>query len=833
MGNGEADAVSFQSISARSDADGAIDLNSDTEDPCDPSHEVAAKFTEHTILRIVGLLSAPALNGKSARVQNFVEERNRYNISLLDGKGETLKLVQPENLEALTLKEEVEELLKELCLSGVQVEVATQVILRLRVLPIDLALLKETKIGKVLNDLTKPGGRLANNDIFANLGRNLVRRWRDRFSEAQGKKRDREDSARQDATEGASSASSSAVRVFAPRAMAPPIVSGQALHLVAVPGREDSPGVGFVTADIRRCQARIWNDGNGGQCSRARALPGELCGVHQSLLERDGSLPHGRMDGVIPSSKQVEYKNAQLENSIDHLRAGGSTSRSNPLRRGSARSGLGGRLHSMRHGAADLQAIPPITSDLQAQKMVEGMRNAPTDRMRLSMLMAVDCTHPSFLPAFVTCGGVHILEKWTRDHSECCFACLVLLQQLPLGKSSHYTSLINTLKGLLQKDILPETKSQARAVLDMLTDAPHAQAPTKAVLPRVATETATGSTATAKEKAKPPLKRPFPGQVESLVKHPKASPPQRPPAVAATGSMASASATATQATPQATSVAPAVPLLPASGGGSSPASGGGSSPSGGAQKSAVVQVPVLPADCPEEMHQLDPRIRAVLCQNPKLIKLLKKHPAYFQNFNKDSIARLGSLLRRSRDSEMEDSKVLVNVEDEVSRTITISNLPSDTTESDVEALFDDIGKVQVTMPVESRKRRHVGIAFALVVNPQLAERAAVALNGSKFRAATDPSATITTISAVVQRHDCPPQAEEDPAPPVSWKTTDELWEVRMYNKEESVKEGCQLDLPLGMLPCLSAEARSQFQEAARREREEQARMVNAAELPQL
>lgn len=763
MGNGKADAGLFVSINASGDGAGAIDLNSDTEDP--PSRDVAATFTEHTILRIAGLREAAALNGKCARVRNYVEGRDRYNVSLMDGKGETLKLVQPDNLQSLSLKEEVEELLKEVMLSDVSVAVATQVILRLRVLPIDLVVLKETKIGKLLNDLTKAGSRLANDDVFTNLAKNLVRRWREQFSEAQGKKRDREDSGRESAEVAAPATSS---------------VARPAPHLMTVPGREDSPGQSYLIADRRRCLARIWNEGAGGQCTRLKEQNGDLCGNHQSMYIRDGFLPHGRIDGVIPDKKRSEYESAQLAHSTDRLSPAGRRSLT-----------LQDRLRTMGTEVA-LQPIPPMASEAEAQKMVEGMRNAPTDRMRLSMMVAVDRTPLTLMPAFISSGGVSVLEKWIRERPELRFPCLVLLQQLPLGKPGLISSLTNTVTDLLKKDLPADIKLQAQALLTTLHNGPPAQASSRAI---------PGSTTPVSEPAQPPVKRPKAAQPEPqlVVKQVTATPPAK-----------------TQPKMNPVQSTPPARARPAA-----------ASPDSGAS--------LLPADCPEEMRRLDPRIQAVLRANPGVISLLQKHPAYFKNFNKDSIARLGSLLRRSKDSQAEDEDSAAK-EKEAFSTVTISNLPPAATEADVEALFDDIcevGSVRVIMPVESRKKRHVGIAFVVVANPKIAGQAAGRLNGFKFRASTDPSATVTTIEAVVQRRGYAGVVEDAVAPPVTWKTTDELWEVRMYNKEQSVQEGCQVNMAaeMRMLPCPTAESRSEFQEAARKEREEQARLVKESQMP--
>ena len=56
--------------------------------------------------------------------------------------------------------------------------------------------------------------------------------------------------------------------------------------------------------DEERCQARVWNGGKGGQCTRRGCKgPGnDLCGNHARCLAAKGELPQGRIDGDIPEN---------------------------------------------------------------------------------------------------------------------------------------------------------------------------------------------------------------------------------------------------------------------------------------------------------------------------------------------------------------------------------------------------------------------------------------------------------------------------------------------------------------------------------------------------
>lgn len=817
--NGKTDVASFAAIS-RQDNDGAIEL-SDTHDPCHLEDDVNhTKFEDFTVLRIIGLFDASALNGTCARIQNFVKEKGRYNLSLLDGKGATLKLVQPSNLEKLTVKEEVEELLKELRLNEVEVEVATQAILRLRGLPIDAGVLKETKIGKIMNDLTKAGSRLASNDVFANLGRSLVKRWREQF---RGEKHEElAKNAETDTGRKASLSSSALASGAGGHHALPGTVRGRAVasrqlqpELVAMQSREDCPGDSFMTVDLRRCLARIWNNGSGGQCSHLKPAGKDLCGSHQSLLSSTGKLPHGRVDGLIPDGKQIEYRSAQMQNSIGHLSMSSAEDRTQAAGLAERRApGLSERLHRMRTEATSILPIPPIGSEREAQSLVTAMQNAPTDRIRLSMLVALDRTHISHLHTFVALDGLAILERWIRERPECRFACLTLLLQLPFDKATANTLFTQSLTDLLKKVLPAEVRSRANAVLDFLSDGPRSAAQVEAP------KSAVKESSVAARRPEPSVKRQKIDQEPvarlETVAHAVSEVPRRnlkaaqPPLQLA--SMAPQSSTAS-----------AAPVLGnneiswSSGGASS------SSTSVGKVSLAVNEVPM-----PAELKGLDPRIQAVLSQKPALISLLKKHPAIFNNFNKDSIARLGSLLKRSKDSEEEVSLMASFVsdsEDKAWRTVTIFNLPQEAMVSDVQALFDEIGPVEVCMPTESRKKKHVGMAFVLLPNSATASRACSVVNGTNFRAASDPTAAITRICAMV-----PARVEEHaPVKMVSWKSTDELWEVQMYDKDLSVEEGCQRKAPTSLRLSPTAESRSVFQEAARREREseflDQARMV--------
>jgi len=241
---------------------------------------------------------------------------------------------------------------------------------------------------------------------------------------------------------------------------------------------------------------------------------------------------------------------------------------------------------------------------------------------------------------------------------------------------------------------------------------------------------------------------------------------------------------------------------------------------------AVSKSPVV--DLPPELSHLHPRIQEVLASNPKLIKLLQKHPEVMTNFHAGTISRLGTLLKKAQESEQLqldlDSDNVRSVSDSEAaacRTVIVSRLPADATTSDVEALFDDLGLVEVELPKESRRKRHLGIAIVMLMDAKTAVEAVRRINGADFVAATDPHGTVTQIAAQLAIATSEPGASVER---VQWKASDELWQQHMFNPNASVIEGCQNHVAVEVRPASDA-ARAEFRDAARKEREEQAKLA--------
>ena len=73
----------------------------------------------------------------------------------------------------------------------------------------------------------------------------------------------------------------------------------------------DAPDPPDIVAGFAPCMSRIWNNGRGGQCSRARIEGSDYCKSHQQQVKKRGRLTHGRIDGDVPPEKQKEFEAAQ------------------------------------------------------------------------------------------------------------------------------------------------------------------------------------------------------------------------------------------------------------------------------------------------------------------------------------------------------------------------------------------------------------------------------------------------------------------------------------------------------------------------------------------
>ena len=66
------------------------------------------------------------------------------------------------------------------------------------------------------------------------------------------------------------------------------------------------------TIDKFLCQARTWNNGDGGQCTRSQAIGCKLCIFHKLQRASSTGLVHGLVTGRIPSRKLAEFKRVRI-----------------------------------------------------------------------------------------------------------------------------------------------------------------------------------------------------------------------------------------------------------------------------------------------------------------------------------------------------------------------------------------------------------------------------------------------------------------------------------------------------------------------------------------
>jgi len=354
------------------------------------------QFAAGSLVRLVALQGSPELNHHLGTVICFLEKNGRYEVSLWHRS--LRKALRAVNLVPLHPLEEVSLWRDELLRSELRASEVRSILARLDTLQLSMDILSETKVGKVVSDLVK---RYATRDI-ATSAKQLVRRWRDEYQLARLQKV----AVVQAKAEPAQTDSVS----FAPR----PAADEETHHTFAAVPSDD------------RCMARVWNRGQGGQCSRRRTEDSELCGQHDLEAQQRG-LTHGRIDGEIPKEKLLEFTVASVrmlqgdEDAACRSQPPPAQSRSKPAAR--SRSELRRR--------SDVPEIDPISGTADAVRLVNAMRNAPTERVRLGTLVALDRTPAAQMFAFIVAGGVAVLAKWLRFHGECRSACLTVLEKVP------------------------------------------------------------------------------------------------------------------------------------------------------------------------------------------------------------------------------------------------------------------------------------------------------------------------------------------------------------------------------------------------------------------
>jgi len=142
---------------------------------------------------------------------------------------------------------------------------------------------------------------------------------------------------------------------------------------------------------------------------------------------------------------------------------------------------------------------------------------------------------------------------------------------------------------------------------------------------------------------------------------------------------------------------------------------------------------------------------------------------------------------------------------------------------------EEPGKFTIIVPLESRKSRHVGIAHVLLPSVAEARELANQIDGSVFPAPAD--ATVLEGAAKVCAVVLQEEKDGTVSEPVRWKGSDAFFKLHLYHEHQSVEDG---DKPDGASVELQRKHTGKtgsgdvdFQEAARRERQEQARARQA------
>ncbi|CAE6964018.1 ptprf [Symbiodinium natans] len=324
--------------------------------------------------------------------------------------------------------------------------------------------------------------------------------------------------------------------------------------------------------------------------------------------------------------------------------------------------------------AAEIDAIKPMATEADAKWLLETMCKPSTKEVRLAALAALDKSPKSCMRRFVQDGGLRILEKWLRKSPAARYACLQVLQKLPVS-----------LPDLRQANIMPSV----------------------AMIQRSEAEEANGKQALALLERwrslvqcsdEPPFKRPRQDEA--------------PVAAAAPAPKAAAKAAAPVADPRPQTHAQAQPPQP--------------------RTPPLSQLPAAKSeDIPPELKNVDPRIALVLMENPDLLEFLKKQPGIFQNMSPQSLAFHRRNLKNARESSLqsEDSRHRIGC------SVTVSNLTEQTTEQDILAFFtaQELTPVKVDLPRESRRKRPCGTAFVVLPSQEQAQLTVSRLHGLELQ----------------------------------------------------------------------------------------------------
>jgi len=740
----------------------------DDDEDLDPAVEGQIGAT----MQLVGLQAVPELNGEIATVKRFDAAKGRFEVRLW--KNGNTKALQPKNLEALSVVDEVSIWRDELTRSELGALEARQAVARLGSMDVTVDALQRTRIGKVMADMTK---RIGDSEV-ASAGRELVKRWRELYQREQAH-------ARGDVTGPSVPATSS---------------SDMANGSAAVPPRST------------RCQARVMVQGlqgrSAGQCSKVADKGGDLCDFHRG----SGGLSHRRVDSSDVSRPPAAaaaavgggggLRSSSVASPTDRrppatasvppsaasnlLRATQQQAAAQQPAAQAASNSASAARETPRSTASDaFDKVEPITSSEDALRIVNAMRNCKTDRQRLGLLNALDRSQRSLLPAFVTEGGLAVLDKWIRTAADIRFPTLAVLQKIPVFshdlKQARIPSAVDIVARL---DASQANRQKAIAVLEAW-------------------------------------------RAEGLI------PPQAPSAVE--GQKREAEPLALEGKQKRRRVEEVGSSDGSSGSDEEDQDDEAGEGGGETARREASQSSLEKEDVPPELDKVDPRIKEAIMQRPAILEFLSKHRSVLQNLNAETVMFLNRNLRNSKDTleaGLQDEEA-----DAEDRTIMIANLHPQATEDDVATLLEgsDIVAEEVTLPRESRRQRSCCVAYAVLSSREAAMEAVLELKNASLRGhVVDVQLADRNLSSPLRG----PQPNgalsldggEKDKRRISWRNDEELWEVALFDRAESTEEFRQrID---NNVPCETAApaagASERFQAAAKREHADERERVREA-----
>ena len=523
-------------------------------DGCDP--EVG------WLVRINGLANAKELNGQVALICGFITEKQRYEVELLESKEK--KSIQGRNLAELTPLEEVKlccQLLEKV--NGISSEeLLLRQLERLEEIHITPEILFETKVGKSMNDFSK---RLSTDKPqAATKARQLWSKWKSDWKRARDEELKKQETQETQATQQSQKDSQGSEKQ----------------------SEKVSESKQVKVPPTERCLAI---DASKLQCKHRRNQPRFLCGLHQRMLDQNGQLEHGWIaDSDAPNGAPNKAP----------APATATAAVSAPPQAVAAVGAHGSHgVHGLRSDHAirmktnkQVADIQPMTGPEDAKKMVAAMRNVPSESVRMGLLIALDKSPRHCMLPFVESGGVEILAKWLRKSEEACYACLMVLQKLPVTFADlQKADLIRIVEAIQSQNNIPHHRENATALLERWKAAGFLEPPTK---------------------------------------KPRLDPPQRPVAQAPTVPTVPPTVPPTVAQPPPSTAQPRTPpleTLPAA----------------------------RPEAIPRELRTLDARMAQVLLDSPKLYSFLQKHPGIWANLNAENFVFLRRLLERGHRTRQE------------------------------------------------------------------------------------------------------------------------------------------------------------------------------------